>query len=96
MISKDHFEEIKGFNEHYFHHYQDVDLCLKLLTLGKRNIITPRAVLIHHESATRKSYYDFPDRYLLLDQWQDYIDAGDPYYNANFSLDRYDYAVRGE
>lgn len=94
MLSVQDFKQIDGFNEHYFHHYQDVDLCFKLLELGKRNVFTPRAVLIHHESATRKSYYDLLDRYLLLDQWEDAITCGDPYFNPNFTLDRCDYTVR--
>lgn len=94
MLSKPLFELVGGFNEHYFHHYQDVDLCLKLVGQGKRNIFTPGAQLIHHESITRKSYYDLPDRYLLLDQWQDHIEKGDPYYNRNFTLERFDYSLK--
>lgn len=94
MVSRQDFEKIGGFDEHYFHHYQDVDLCLKLLELGRRNIYTPRAALIHHESATRKSYYDLVDRYLLLDQWGNFIESGDPYFNPNFTLERHDYTVK--
>ncbi|MBE7386046.1 MAG: glycosyltransferase [Leptolyngbya sp. SIO1E4] len=96
MVAQKDFSQVEGFNEHYFHHYQDVDLCLKLLKLGKRNIFTPGATLIHHESVTRKDYYDLVDRYLLLDQWQDYIDAGDPYYNPNFVLERCDYTAKAQ
>lgn len=35
--------------------YNDVDLCLRLRSKGYRMIMTPRAKLIHHESATRRS-----------------------------------------
>jgi GT2 family glycosyltransferase len=88
------FSKVNHFNEHFFTHYQDVDLCMKLVNLEKRIIFTPRAVLIHHESVTRRNYYDLVDRYLLLDQWQHYIAAGDPFYNLNFDVARCDYGVK--
>ncbi|HEY3739926.1 MAG TPA: glycosyltransferase family 2 protein [Bryobacteraceae bacterium] len=91
MIRKSVFDELGGFDEHYFTAYQDVDLCLKLHARGKRMIYTPRAVLIHHESFTRKSYYDIIDRHLLLDSWGELIEAGDPYYSVNFNRVRTDY-----
>ena len=94
MVKKSDFDNIGGFNEHFFTHYQDVDLCMRLIKNGKKNIFTPRAVLIHHESKTRKSYYDMIDRILLLDQWQEYIDSGDPFYNQNFDIASYDYTIK--
>ncbi|MBD2035775.1 glycosyltransferase family 2 protein [Phormidium sp. FACHB-592] len=94
MVRKHDFQAVNHFNEHFFTHYQDVDLCMKLVNLGKRIIFTPRAVLIHHESVTRRNYYDLVDRYLLLDQWQHYIEAGDPFYNLNFDVARCDYGVK--
>ncbi|MER3433451.1 MAG: glycosyl transferase family 2 [Leptolyngbya sp. ERB_1_1] len=94
MLKRSDFEAIGGFNEHFFTHYQDVDLCLQLIKRGRRNIYTPHSVLIHHESKTRKAYYDIVDRMLLLDLHQHYIDAGDPYYNPNFDIARFDYSVR--
>ncbi len=95
MMKRMDFEKIGGFNEFFSTHYQDVDLCLKLTAQGKTNICTPRAVLIHHESKTRKAYYDWGDRLLLLDQFQDYIDQGDRYYNPNFDLGKHDYSLKG-
>lgn len=94
LMKRSDFAAIGGFSEHYFTHYQDVELCLRLRRLGRRNIFTPSAELIHHESKTRKSYYDFVDYTLLLDQWQTEIENGDPYYNPNFDLARTDYGIR--
>lgn len=93
MVRRTLFEEVGGFNEHYFTAYQDVDLCLRFLAKGKRNIYTPRATLIHYESYTRKEYYDWVDRNLLLDFWEPLIEAGDPYYNINFDREHTDYQV---
>jgi GT2 family glycosyltransferase len=95
MIRKAVFDEIGGFNEHYFTAYQDVDVCLRLRERGLRVICTPRALLHHHEFISRPSYYyDIIDRMLLLDQWEDVIERGDPYYNPNLDLDRGDYSPR--
>jgi GT2 family glycosyltransferase len=93
MTPRDVFDQVGGFNEHFFTAYQDVDLCLKIRNLGKRIIFTPHAQLIHHESVSRGRYYDFVDRNLLLDYWEPLIKAGDPYYNPNFDVQACDYTL---
>jgi O-antigen biosynthesis protein len=94
MMKRETFEQAGGFNEHYFTAYQDADLCLSLRSLGKRNIITPRAILLHLESKSRGNYYDFVDRNLLLDRWEETISSTDPYYNRNFDVEACDYSLR--
>lgn len=95
MIRKSVFDAVGGFNEHFFTAYQDVDLCLRLRARGLRVICTPRALLLHPEFVSRPSYYyDIIDRMLLLDQWEDVIERGDPYYNPNLDLERGDYSRR--
>ena len=92
MMRRSLFEEVGGFNEHFFTAYQDVDLCLRLRERHLRIIYTPEALVVHHESTSRKDYYDMIDRMLLLDQWEPLIERGDPYYNPNLSLERGDYS----
>jgi GT2 family glycosyltransferase/glycosyltransferase involved in cell wall biosynthesis len=94
MMRKSLFLEVGGFNEHFFTAYQDVDLCLRLGDRGLRIIYTPRAVVLHHEWASRKTYYDMVDRMLLLDRWERVIERGDPYYNPNLALESGDYSRR--
>lgn len=94
MMRKHDFHQVNHFNEHFFTHYQDVDLCIRLVEAGKRIVFTPRAALIHYESMTRGAYYDVVDRQLLLDQWQHYIEVGDPFYNSNFDITHCDYRVK--
>ena len=94
VIRKSLFHEIGGFNEHFFTAYQDVDLCLRLRERGLRLICTPRALAVHHESVSRRSYYDMIDRMLLLDRWESVIERGDPYYNPNLNLELGDYSRR--
>lgn len=92
MMRKSLFHDIGGFNEHFFTAYQDVDLCLRLRERGLRLICTPRALAVHHESVSRRSYYDMIDRMLLLDRWESVIERGDPYYNPNLNLELGDYS----
>ena len=94
MVRKQLFLELGGFNPHFFTAYQDLDLCLRLRARGLRIICTPQARLLHQEYTSRRSYYDMVDRMLLLDQWEDVIERGDPYYNCNLDLERGDYSRR--
>jgi GT2 family glycosyltransferase len=94
LMRRDVFVEYGGFDEHFATHYQDVDLCLRLGGAGLRALYTPRAVLRHHESATRGDYYDRLDRALLLDAWGETIARGDPYYSPQLSLSGADYRPR--
>jgi GT2 family glycosyltransferase len=95
MVRAPLFHKIGGFNPHFFTAYQDVDLCLRLRARGLRIVLTPRALLLHHEFVSRaQSYYDTVDRMLLLDRWEEDIERGDPYYNRNLDLERGDYSRR--
>jgi GT2 family glycosyltransferase len=48
------FNEVKGFNEKDLSvSFNDVDFCLKVQATGYRNLWTPYAEMIHHESISR-------------------------------------------
>jgi O-antigen biosynthesis protein len=94
LMRRELFVELGAFDEHFATHYQDVDLCLRIRRSGRRILYTPRAVLRHHESATRGMQYDHLDRALLLDAWGETIARGDPYYNRLLSLSGADYRPR--
>jgi O-antigen biosynthesis protein len=53
MIRRRVFEDLGGFDETFPVAYNDVDLCVRLMRAGYRNLYTPFAVLNHHESASR-------------------------------------------
>ncbi|MGM0855836.1 MAG: glycosyltransferase family 2 protein [Pseudomonadota bacterium] len=54
LVRKQLYLEVGGLNEEYLAvAYNDVDFCLKVQSAGYRNVWTPHAELIHHESATR-------------------------------------------
>ncbi|SHF57869.1 Glycosyltransferase, GT2 family [Desulfacinum infernum DSM 9756] len=49
LISKSLFEKVGGFDESYYMYFEDVDLNLKVRSLGKRVIYCPESVVIHFE-----------------------------------------------
>lgn len=101
MIRKDVFQEAGGFDENLSVAFNDVDLCLKLRRKGYLIVYTPYASLYHHESYSR-GYEDTPEKIerfkrevrLVRSRWGGVIDAGDPYYSPNLTLDREDFSIK--
>jgi GT2 family glycosyltransferase len=59
MVRRAVYEQVGGLNEvDLAVAYNDVDFCLRVQDAGLRNVITPFAQVIHHESATRGSDSD--------------------------------------
>jgi GT2 family glycosyltransferase len=81
VTTRQHYLAMGGLNEYYRTHYQDVDFCLRTRRAGRRILYTPRTRLVHHESASRGSFYDHLDRALLLDAWGEVIARGDPFHD---------------
>lgn len=96
MLKKKDFLRLNGFDERFRTHFQDVDLCLRLASQGLRLVYTPRALLLHHESATRGHEYDRDDSTLLLELWSEVYRRGDPYYNPHFDRRCLNYSLRLE
>ena len=100
MVKKSIYEEVDGLDESFTISLNDVDLCLKIREKGYLNIFTPFAELYHYESKTRgMEEGEKLRRYErecahFRDKWKEQLDAGDPYYNPNFSLDYYDFTLR--
>ena len=97
MVKKDVFEEIQGFDEKLVVAFNDVDLCLRIRELGKKIVYNPYAELYHYESKSR-GQDDTPDKIerfnretaYFEDRWEKILAKGDPYYNKNFAIDRFD------
>ena len=54
VVGKEIFQQVGGFDEENLKvAFNDVDFCLKVLKEGYRNVWTPYAIMIHHESASR-------------------------------------------
>ena len=99
MVRRAVFQEVGGLDEQIAVAFNDIDFCLRLRAAGYRNIWTPFAELIHHESASR-GYEDNPEKIarfqreirFMQDRWGDVL-ACDPHYNPNFSLQSGDYSI---
>ena len=93
LVRKDVFQKAGGFDEtNLAISFNDVDFCLRLRAAGLRNVWTPYANLIHHESASR-GHQPTPEeqaqfaREAMFMQRKWGIDLlYDPFYNPNLSL----------
>jgi len=94
MVKRDLFLESGGFNEEQLSvAFNDIDLCLRLLEAGYRNVIIPAVMLYHDESKSRGSdnQRQHRDRFQSEIDWMEerYGEAltRDPYYNINLTRD---------
>lgn len=101
LVKKALFEEVSGLEESFAISLNDVDFCLKLREKGYLNVWTPFAQLYHHESISRglDDSGEKAERYnreseQFRTKWKEVLEAGDPYYNPNFTLDRSDFSLR--
>ena len=101
LVKKSLYEQVGGLDESFVISLNDVDFCLKLRKLGLLNVWTPFAELYHYESISRglDDKGEKAERYNresehFREKWKAELEAGDPYYNPNFSLDRSDYALK--
>ncbi|OBV37644.1 glycosyltransferase family 2 protein [Janthinobacterium psychrotolerans] len=53
VVRRDVFEQVGGMEEQLAVAFNDIDFCLKVRAAGYRNVWTPYAEMVHHESATR-------------------------------------------
>jgi GT2 family glycosyltransferase len=101
MVKRSVFEEAGCFSPEFHDSYNDVDLCLKIKNAGYLVVWTPYSEALHFESKSRGYYVISGKRRkiaketaLFREKWQKELDAGDPYYNCNFSLDSADYCIK--
>lgn len=99
VLRKAVFEQAGGLDEENLKvAFNDVDFCLRVEALGYRNLFTPFAELIHHESASRGAE-DSPEKLARFAQEIAYMKSrwgqrlvNDPAYNPNLTLDTEDFA----
>lgn len=101
MVKKSLYQQAGGLDESFAVSLNDVDFCLKLREMGLLNVFTPFAELFHYESASRgldtegerARRYDRESE-AFREKWKEALEAGDPYFNPNFSLDRSDFSLK--
>jgi len=102
-ISKKVFDEIKGFDETFPIAYNDVDLCLKILDLGKLITYNPYIEAYHFESKSRGYDNTEEKRNRLAKEeekiklkWSKYFETTDKYFNPNLRTDTPNMRVKWE
>ena len=101
LVKKSLFDEVGGLEESFAISLNDVDFCLKLRKAGYLNVFTPFAECFHYESISRglddageKLARYNKESEAFRAKWKEVLEAGDPYYNPNFSLDRSDFSLK--
>lgn len=101
LVKKSLYDEVGGLDESFEISLNDVDFCLKLREKKLLNVFTPFAELYHYESISRglDDNGEKAERYNresagFREKWKSVLEAGDPYYNINFSLDRSDFSLK--
>jgi O-antigen biosynthesis protein len=93
------FDEVGGLDEQLAVAFNDVDFCLRLRSAGYRNVWTPYAELVHHESASRGAE-DNPVKLarfqgevrFMQERWGTVLHH-DPYYSPHLSTRSADFTL---
>lgn len=93
LVRKSVFDQVGGLDEQGLPvAFNDVDLCLKVVAAGYRNLWTPFAELYHHESISRgadttpeKRSRFVAECEVMYQRWGTLLEH-DPYYNPNLAL----------
>ena len=101
LMKKEVFEQAGGFTEELAVAFNDVDLCLKVRKNGYLIVYDPYAKLYHMESKTRGAEdskekvrrFQTEIEYMRC-HWIDILKNGDPCYNKNLSLTKWNYSLK--
>ena len=92
VVARERYLAAGGMDETLAVSCNDLDLCLRLTSIGLHHVISPHAVLTHHESASRGYAENPANEALSRDEearfrarWQAIIEE-DPLYNPNLTL----------
>lgn len=100
VVARSTYLDAGGMNEGELRvAFNDIDFCLRLQARGLRNVWTPYAELVHHESATRGNDRAAAQRKrceaeagFIRSQWAALLDW-DPSYNPNLTLQHKDFSL---
>ena len=101
MVKRSAFEEAGGFTEELKVAFNDVDLCLKIRNQGLLVVYDPFVEMIHYESKSRGSEdteekvrrFQSEIEYMRT-HWSGILKNGDPFYNPNLTLSKWNYGLR--
>lgn len=101
MMKRQVFRQLGGFEEQLSVAFNDVDLCLRTVQAGYLVVYNPEAELYHYESKSRgaedseEKVRRFQEEIeFMRSRWMDLLKKGDPYYNRNLTLSKWNYSLR--
>ncbi|MFT8357923.1 glycosyltransferase family 2 protein [Bifidobacterium aquikefiri] len=101
MVKASDFAKVGGFDEKLAVAYNDVDLCIRIQSLGRNNVWAHEVWLYHFESVTRGYDVKSKQKKTRMDAEGDKLRKrypelirNDPYYNPNLSRTSGNYWVR--
>ena len=93
LVRREVFEAVNGLDEALSVAFNDVDFCLRVRAAGYRNVWTPFATLVHHESASRgrdltpAKARRFAGEFVTMQRRWGAALLDDPMHNPNLALD---------
>ena len=101
MTKKSLYRGVGGLTEEFRVAFNDIDYCMKVRETGKLVVYNPAAELYHYESKSR-GLEDTPEKVerfnsevaRFIERWKKQLEAGDPYYNPNLTLDKADFSLK--
>lgn len=101
MVRREAYEAVNGFEETLAVAFNDVDFCLKIRKAGYLIVYDPYVEFYHYESKTRgaENTKEKVERFqteieYMRSHWIKILKEGDPYYNKNLSLSKWNYSLR--
>ena len=101
MVKRSVYENMNGLEEKLQVAFNDVDFCLRVRSAGYLVVYDPYVELYHHESKTRgaENTKEKVRRFqseieYMRSHWQDLLKKGDPMYNPNLTLTKWDYSLK--
>jgi GT2 family glycosyltransferase len=99
LVRRSIYDGVGGLDEKLRVAFNDIDFCLRVAKAGYRNVWTPYAEMLHHESASR-GYEDTSEKQsrfrkeieIMSRRWGGFL-ANDPAYNPNLTLERSDFGL---
>ena len=85
-VSAADFDAVGGFTTTLPLNFNDVDFCLKLIRMGRRNVVDMRTRLVHLEHSSRPRHVDGWEHLAILRRWLPLLHA-DPWDNPNFTTE---------
>ena len=101
MVKAGVYRQVNGFEEKLTVAFNDVDFCLRVREAGYLVVYDPYARLTHFESKsrgtenTKQKVHRFQSEIeYIRTRWTDILRKGDPYYNKNLSVSKWNYSLK--